>query len=171
MPADEATDPLCAAWLPPTDADSQLCKMGSVLLRRRGPVIPGLFKNKYRMEKKELLYGTPALRWSGRDRHRGGRGLGRLYAMELARRGASVLVNDLGGSSRGDGSDASVADQVVAEIETAGGLAAASSDGVATPDGGKAIVDAAPNKFGRVDLAINNAGIINFTPFDHVTPE
>jgi NAD(P)-dependent dehydrogenase (short-subunit alcohol dehydrogenase family) len=98
-------------------------------------------------------------------------GLGRLYAMELARLGASVLVNDLGGSSRGDGSDASVADQVVAEIEAAGGLAAASSDSVATPDGGKAIVDAAPNKFGRVDLVINNAGIINFTPFDQVTPE
>jgi NAD(P)-dependent dehydrogenase (short-subunit alcohol dehydrogenase family) len=101
----------------------------------------------------------------------GGRGLGRLYAMELARRGASVLVNDLGGSSRGDGSDASVADQVVAQIEAAGGVAASSRDSVGTPEGGQAIVDAAIDKFGRVDIVINNAGIIRFTPFDKVTPD
>jgi NAD(P)-dependent dehydrogenase (short-subunit alcohol dehydrogenase family) len=101
----------------------------------------------------------------------GGRGLGRLYAMELARRGASVLVNDLGGSSRGDGSDASVADQVVAEIEAESGVAAASRESVATPEGGQAIVDAALSRFGRVDIVINNAGIINFTPFDEVTPD
>jgi NAD(P)-dependent dehydrogenase (short-subunit alcohol dehydrogenase family) len=90
----------------------------------------------------------------------GGRGLGRLYAMELARRGAKVLVNDLGGSSQGEGSDASVAGQVVAEIEAEGGMAAASSDSVATAEGGQAIVDAALARFGRVDIVINNAGII-----------
>jgi NAD(P)-dependent dehydrogenase (short-subunit alcohol dehydrogenase family) len=101
----------------------------------------------------------------------GGRGLGRLYAMELARRGASVLVNDLGGSSQGDGCDVSVANQVVAEIEAAGGVAAASSESVATPEGGQAIVDAALDRFGRVDIVINNAGIIKFTPFEEVTPE
>jgi NAD(P)-dependent dehydrogenase (short-subunit alcohol dehydrogenase family) len=101
----------------------------------------------------------------------GGRGLGRLYAMDLARRGASVLVNDFGGSSQGDGSDASVANQVVAEIEAEGGVAAASSDSVATPEGGQAIVDSALDKFGRVDIVINNAGIIKFTPFDEVTSE
>jgi NAD(P)-dependent dehydrogenase (short-subunit alcohol dehydrogenase family) len=101
----------------------------------------------------------------------GGRGLGRLYAMELARRGASVLVNDLGGSSQGDGCDVSVANQVVAEIDAAGGVAAASSESVATPEGGQAIVDAALDRFGRVDIVINNAGIIKFTPFDEVTPE
>jgi NAD(P)-dependent dehydrogenase (short-subunit alcohol dehydrogenase family) len=101
----------------------------------------------------------------------GGRGLGRLYAMELARRGASVLVNDLGGSSQGDGCDVSVANQVVAEIDAAGGVAAASSESVATPEGGQAIVDSALDKFGRVDIVINNAGIIKFTPFDEVTPE
>jgi len=55
-----------------------------------------------------------------------GRGLGRLYALELARRGASVIVNDLGGTMHGDGSDASIADQVVAEIEGVGGVAVAS---------------------------------------------
>jgi NAD(P)-dependent dehydrogenase (short-subunit alcohol dehydrogenase family) len=99
----------------------------------------------------------------------GGRGLGRLYAMDLARRGASVLVNDLGGTSQGDGSDASVAGQVVAEIEAEGGTAAASSDSVATTEGGQAIVDAALDRFGRVDIVINNAGIIRFTPFDQIT--
>jgi len=101
----------------------------------------------------------------------GGRGLGRLYAMELARRGASVLVNDLGGSSIGEGVDASVASQVVAEIEAAGGIAAASTDSVATAEGGQAIVDAALASFGRVDIVINNAGIIRFTPFDEITAD
>ena len=61
-----------------------------------------------------------------------GRGLGRLYAMELARRGASVVVNDIGGTMHGEGSDPDVADQVVAEIEGADGLAVASHDSVAT---------------------------------------
>jgi NAD(P)-dependent dehydrogenase (short-subunit alcohol dehydrogenase family) len=101
----------------------------------------------------------------------GGRGLGRLYAMELARRGASVLVNDLGGSSQGEGADASVASQVVAEIEAEGGIAAASNDSVATAEGGQAIVAAALARFGRVDIVINNAGIIRFTPFDQITAD
>ena len=69
-----------------------------------------------------------------------GRGLGRLYAMELARRGASVVVNDLGGTMHGDGADASVADQVVEEISAAGGTAVASHDSVDSPEGGEAIV-------------------------------
>ena len=69
-----------------------------------------------------------------------GRGLGRLYAIELARRGASVVVNDLGGSMRGEGADASVADQVVEEITAAGGVAVASHDSVDSPEGGEAIV-------------------------------
>ncbi|WP_093453076.1 SDR family NAD(P)-dependent oxidoreductase [Sphingomonas sp. YR710] len=100
-----------------------------------------------------------------------GRGLGRLYALEFARRGASVVVNDLGTSSRGDGADASVADEVVAEIRAAGGKAVASCDSVATPEGGQAIIDAAMDNFGRVDVVVNNAGIIQFTPFEDVTPE
>src|ERR1700743_3011386 len=68
-----------------------------------------------------------------------GRGLGRLYALELAKRGASVVVNDLGGSMHGDGEDASVADAVVQEIADAGGQAVASHDSGDSPDGGEAI--------------------------------
>src|ERR1700722_15389223 len=70
----------------------------------------------------------------------GGRGLGPLYALELAKRGASVVVNDLGGSMHGDGEDASVADAVVKEIADAGGRAVASYHSVDTPEGGAAIV-------------------------------
>ncbi len=100
-----------------------------------------------------------------------GRGLGRLYALEFARRGASVLVNDLGGSSQGDGADASVAGQVVAEIASAGGTAAASCESVSTAKGGQAIVDSALEHFGRVDIVVNNAGIIRFTPFDQISAD
>lgn len=100
-----------------------------------------------------------------------GRGLGRLYALEMARRGAAVVVNDLGGSSRGVGADDSVANQVVAEIEAAGGRAVASHESVSTPEGGEAIVAAALDSFGRVDVVVNNAGIFEFVAFDEMTPE
>lgn len=98
-----------------------------------------------------------------------GRGLGRLYALELARRGAAVVVNDLGGSMRGDGSDPSVADDVVAEITTAGGRAVASHDSVDTPAGGAAIVATAVESFGRLDAVISNAGIFNSIAFEDLS--
>ncbi|MCV7223122.1 SDR family NAD(P)-dependent oxidoreductase [Mycolicibacterium elephantis] len=100
-----------------------------------------------------------------------GRGLGRVYALELARRGASVVVNDLGGSMGGDGEDTAVADRVVDEIVTAGGAAVASYDSVDHPAGGEAIVRSAVDAFGRVDAVISNAGIFNSIPFDELTPE
>lgn len=89
-----------------------------------------------------------------------GSGLGRAYALELAARGAKLVVNDLGGSTDGQGSDASAAARVVAEIEAQGGEAVASFDSVATPAGGKAIVAAALDKWGRLDALISNAGIL-----------
>nr|BFE60250.1 SDR family oxidoreductase [Dactylosporangium thailandense] len=89
-----------------------------------------------------------------------GGGLGRTYALELARRGAAVVVNDLGGSLDGAGSSASAADQVVEEIRAAGGRAVAEHSSVATAQGGAAIVDAALHEFGRLDIVINNAGIL-----------
>ena len=98
-----------------------------------------------------------------------GRGLGRLYAMEIARRGGSVVVNDLGGTMHGDGLDATVADQVVEEIERAGGVAVASYDSVASPEGGKAIVRTAVDRLGRLDAVVSNAGIFNSVPFDELS--
>ena len=100
-----------------------------------------------------------------------GRGLGRLYAVDLARRGASVVVNDLGGSMHGRGADPSIADQVVEEIERAGGTAMASHDSVDSAEGGEAIVRTAVEGFGRVDAVISNAGIFNSIPFDELSTE
>jgi NAD(P)-dependent dehydrogenase (short-subunit alcohol dehydrogenase family) len=99
-----------------------------------------------------------------------GRGLGRLYAMDLASRGASVVVNDLGGSMRGEGEDRKVTDEVVAEITAAGGTAVASYDSVDNPEGGRAIVQTAVEHFGRLDAVVSNAGIFNSIAFDEMTP-
>lgn len=88
----------------------------------------------------------------------GGRGLGREYALLLASRGARIVVNDPGGSLTGDGSDEGPAHDVVREIIAAGGQAVASTDSVATPDGGKAIIDTAIEQYGRIDILIHNAG-------------
>lgn len=98
-----------------------------------------------------------------------GRGMGRLYALELARRGAAVVVNDLGGSMGGDGKDGAIADAVVTEIREAGGTAVASYDSVDSPAGGAAIVDTAVDSFGRVDAVVSNAGIFHTAPFDELT--
>jgi NAD(P)-dependent dehydrogenase (short-subunit alcohol dehydrogenase family) len=98
-----------------------------------------------------------------------GRGLGRLYAVELARRGAAVVVNDLGGSMHGDGADTSVADAVVEEIECAGGVAVASHDSVDSPEGGEAIVRTAIDRFGRLDAVVSNAGIFSSAPFEELS--
>ncbi|HEY1967853.1 MAG TPA: SDR family oxidoreductase [Pseudonocardia sp.] len=94
-----------------------------------------------------------------------GGGLGKTYALDLAARGASVVVNDLGGSAAGVGSDSSAAQKVVDEIVAAGGRAVPSYDSVSTPEGGAAIVQAALDNFGRVDVVINNAGILRDKTF------
>ena len=84
-----------------------------------------------------------------------GGGLGREHALEFARRGARVVVNDLGGSLDGSGSSATAAEKVVAEIEALGGEAVANADSVATPEGGEAIVKAAIDAFGQIDIVVN----------------
>lgn len=89
-----------------------------------------------------------------------GRGLGRAYALLLAARGAKVVVNDPGGSLTGDGDDPGPAHAVVDEIRAAGGQAVANVDTVATPIGGQAVVDAAREAYGRIDILIHNAGIV-----------
>src|ERR1019366_5737467 len=89
-----------------------------------------------------------------------GGGLGRSHAFALAARGASVLVNDLGGALDGSGSSTSAAEGVVEEIIALGGIAAPNHDSVATALGGERIVQSALDAFGRVDVLINNAGIL-----------
>lgn len=89
-----------------------------------------------------------------------GSGLGKCYALEFAKRGASVVVNDPGSSLDGSGENAAAADVVVKEITDAGGKAVANYDSVATKDGGENIVKTALDAFGTVDVLVNNAGII-----------
>jgi NAD(P)-dependent dehydrogenase (short-subunit alcohol dehydrogenase family) len=89
-----------------------------------------------------------------------GGGLGREHALALAREGAKVVVNDLGGSRDGTGSSSSLADQVVEEIRALGGEAVANHDSVATVEGGERIVQTALDAFGKLDICVNNAGIL-----------
>lgn len=89
-----------------------------------------------------------------------GGGLGRCHALALAAEGARVVVNDVGGARDGSGSDASMADMVVNEIRAAGGDAVANHDSVATMEGGEGIAKAAVDAFGRIDIVVNNAGIL-----------
>ncbi|HEV7760172.1 MAG TPA: SDR family oxidoreductase [Acidimicrobiales bacterium] len=100
-----------------------------------------------------------------------GGGLGRSHALELARRGALVVINDLGGSIDGTGSGTTAAQAVVDEIKEAGGEAVANYDSVATPEGGQNIVKTAVDTFGRIDIVINNAGILRDTSFKNMTAE
>ncbi|MFB4312535.1 SDR family oxidoreductase [Actinomadura sp. 21ATH] len=100
-----------------------------------------------------------------------GHGLGRQHALELAARGAKVVVNDLGGDRSGAGSSAGPAQDVVEEIKKNGGEAVASPDNVATPEGAGAIVQAALDAFGKVDIVINNAGILRDKSFKNMSPE
>lgn len=100
-----------------------------------------------------------------------GNGLGRDYALEIARRGGKVVVNDLGGSGAGMGSSQAAADRVVEEIRDEGGVAVASYDSVATRAGGAAIVQTALDTFGRVDICISNAGFLRNNRFEDLTDE
>ncbi len=100
-----------------------------------------------------------------------GGGLGRQHALMLAGRGALVVVNDLGGTVDGSGSDESAAAKVVAEIAEQGGEAVADTNSVATAEGGAAIVQTAIDAFGRIDIVINNAGILRDKSFHNITSD
>jgi NAD(P)-dependent dehydrogenase (short-subunit alcohol dehydrogenase family) len=100
-----------------------------------------------------------------------GGGLGRQHALLLASRGALVVINDLGGAIDGSGSDKGAAEHVVDEIKAAGGEAVADTNSVATPEGGAAIVQTAIDAYGKVDVVINNAGILRDKSFHNMTPE
>ena len=100
-----------------------------------------------------------------------GAGLGRDYAIALAKRGAKVVVNDLGGSLDGIGSSDTTANKVVEEIKALNGEAIPNYDSVATVEGGKNIVKAAIDTFGKLDIVINNAGILRDATFHNMEPE
>ena len=89
-----------------------------------------------------------------------GNGIGRATALLFAREGAKVIVNDLGGNRAGSGADHAAADAVVSEIRKAGGIAEPNYDSVASKEGSRAIIDQAISSFGRVDVLVNNAGIL-----------
>jgi NAD(P)-dependent dehydrogenase (short-subunit alcohol dehydrogenase family) len=97
-----------------------------------------------------------------------GGGLGRQHALELARRGARIVVNDLGGSVSGEGGDVGPAQAVVQEILDLGGEAVADTNSVATPEGGAAVVQTAVDAFGTVDVVVNNAGILRDKSFHNL---
>ncbi len=100
-----------------------------------------------------------------------GGSLGRSYALEIARRGGAVVVNDLGGSVEGTGSSGTRADQVAEEIRAAGGLATANYDTVTTAQGAQNIADAALQAFGRIDALVNNAGNMRIAPLEESLEE
>ena len=97
-----------------------------------------------------------------------GGGLGRQHALELARRGARIVVNDLGGSVSGEGGNVGPAQAVVQEIVDLGGEAVADTNSVATPEGGRAVVQTAIDAFGTVDVLVNNAGILRDKSFHNL---
>lgn len=115
----------------------------------------------------------PELRFDGRVAAitGSGRGLGRSHALLLASRGAKVVVNDTGGSLQGNGVDAGPADEVVREIKALGGEAVACTESVATPSGGKAIVEAALDHYGRIDILIHNAGNVRPASLKEMTQD
>ncbi|HTH06699.1 MAG TPA: SDR family oxidoreductase [Ilumatobacteraceae bacterium] len=100
-----------------------------------------------------------------------GGGLGRQHALLMASRGALVVINDLGGAVDGSGSDKGAAERVADEIKAAGGDAVADTNSVATPEGGAAIVQTALDAYGRVDVVINNAGILRDKAFHNMEPD
>ena len=99
-----------------------------------------------------------------------GGGLGREHALLLASRGAHIVVNDLGGGVDGSGGDAGPAARVANEINEAGGVAVADGNSVSTPEGGEGIIKTALDAFGRVDIVINNAGILRDKTFHNMGP-
>ncbi len=101
----------------------------------------------------------------------GGRGIGREFAMLMAAHGAKVVVNDLGGSVSGEGTDLGPADSVVKEIQDAGGEAVANGDSVTDWDAAHRIVEQAIDSFGKVDIVVNNAGILRDVIFHKMTED
>jgi NAD(P)-dependent dehydrogenase (short-subunit alcohol dehydrogenase family) len=100
-----------------------------------------------------------------------GRGLGREYALLLGSKGAKIVVNDPGVSIKGEGVNVGPAEEVVREIRAAGGEAVACTESVATPEGGRAIIQSALDNFGRIDVLIHNAGNVRYGSLEEISDE
>jgi len=100
-----------------------------------------------------------------------GRGIGRSIAIEMAKQGAKVVVNDLGASLGGEGIDMSLAEEVVETIRAAGGEAVINGDSVSELSGAESMIQTALDHFGRIDTVVNNAGILRDKIFHKMTPE
>src|SRR3954451_19719267 len=100
-----------------------------------------------------------------------GRGIGREHALLFAAEGAKVVVNDLGGAPDGGGSDRTAAEDVVDEITAMGAEAVANADDVADWEGGQRLINAAVESFGRLDVLVNNAGILRDRVLVNMTEE
>lgn len=98
-----------------------------------------------------------------------GRGLGRAHALLLASHGAKIIVNDIGAAMNGGGASAAPAQEVVAEITRRGGIAFADASDVSVEQGAEEMVQFALERFGRLEVVIHNAGIVNFTPFSQMS--
>ena len=98
-------------------------------------------------------------------------GLGRSHAIALARRGCALVLNDLGGGPRGDGGDRAPAELVVEEVQALGAEAIANADDIGSAAGGQAVIEAALERFGRVDVVINNAGILRDAAFHKMSDD
>jgi NAD(P)-dependent dehydrogenase (short-subunit alcohol dehydrogenase family) len=120
-----------------------------------------------------MMNGSSELRFDGRVAvvTGAGRGLGRAHALLLASRGATVVVNDVGGSKEGVGSDAGPANDVVNEIREAGGVASADTNSVGTEEGCRSLIENTVAEFGRVDIVVNNAGISRWATFPDADAE
>ena len=100
-----------------------------------------------------------------------GGGIGREHALAMSKEGAALVINDLGGARDGTGGGQAMADQVVAEIKAAGGEAVANYDSVSSVEGGKSIVKTALDAFDKIDVVVNNAGILRDKSFANMTEE
>src|SRR6185437_6308184 len=162
--SDRATSGCCASESWGLERNAVVESMGSRAHCR--PALGGNGRSRLMTSRRHLAFDGEVAIVTG-----AGNGLGRAHALELASRGARVVVNDTGGDVEGNGLGSSVAQAVVDQIAAAGGEAVADHHSVADPAGAQAIVQAALDTFGQLDIVVNNAGILRDGSFAKLTPD